>query len=98
MNEEEWNTLEEIAKFLNQFVSHEKGPRYSYIDRLAAAYDPKIVEITMQEALREARSANFWVPAIESVKKFIELCNKDLKYSIRTSALALAYRSKGGAT
>jgi hypothetical protein len=99
MNEkEEWEILEEIAKFLNQFVSHEKGPRYSYIDRLAAAYDPKIVEITIQEALREARSANFWVPAMESIKKFIELCNKDLRYSIRTSALALAYRSKGGAT
>jgi hypothetical protein len=96
MYEEEWKILEEIAKFLNQFISHEKGPRYSYIDRLAAAYDPRIVEITIQEALREARSADFWVPDIDSVKKFVELCNKDLRYSTRASALALAYQSKRG--
>jgi len=97
IKEEEWRVLREIAKFLNQFITHEKGPRYSYIDRLAAAYNSKIVEVTIQEALREARSAEFWVPDIESVEKFIELCNEDLKYSTIASALALAYQSRGGA-
>jgi hypothetical protein len=96
IREEEWKVLREIAKFLNQFITHEGGPRYGYIDRLAAAYNSKIVEVTIQEALREARSADFWVPDIESIRKFIELCDEDLRYSTIASALALAYQSRGG--
>jgi hypothetical protein len=96
IKEEEWRILREMAKFLNQFITHEKGPRYGYIDRLAAAYNSKIVEVTIQEALREARSAEFWVPNMESIEKFIELCDEDLRYSTIASALALAYQSRGG--
>lgn len=97
LSDEEHAVIREIAKFLNQFIVAEKGPRYGYIDRLAAPYNPKIVEITLQEALREARSASFrFLPSATSVEKFIELCNKDLRYSTLASALALAYQGKGG--
>jgi|GEM_PF-6201591 len=96
IGEEEWRILREIARFLNQFLTHERGPRYSYIDRLAAAYNSKIVEVTIQEALREAHSADFRIPDVESIKKFIELCMEDLRYSTIASALALAYQTKGG--
>lgn len=95
-SDEEWRVLQDMARFLNQFIAQEERPRYGYIDRLATPYSSKIIEITLQEALREARSANFWVPDVDCVRKFVELCNKNLRYATITSALALAYQ-RGGA-
>jgi len=102
LSDEEWSVLRRLAKFFNQFITYDENrPRYSYIDRLAAPYNPKVVEVTVQEALREARSAarlaarsaKFDVPTADDVRKFLELCNKDLRYSTIVSALALARQS-----
>lgn len=91
LSQEDWEIIEDIARFLNQFITKTDRPRYCYIDRLATPYNQQIVEVTLQEALREAWSAEFWVPSMTNVKKFIELCNKDLQYSTIMAALALAY-------
>lgn len=90
-SQEDWKTIEEISKFFNQFVNKADRPRYGYIDRLASPYNQRIVEVTLQEALREACSAGFWIPSTASVRRFIELCNKNLRYSTIMSALALAF-------
>jgi len=93
-SKDEWDVLHEIARFLNQFLTKGDRPRYGYIDRLANPYQPKVIEVTLQEALREARSADYWVPSADVIRKFIELCNKDLSYATITSALALAFQRK----
>jgi hypothetical protein len=100
LDEEKWNIMRNVASFLNQFVSKDpKRPRYSYIDRLSAPYNQEIILITMQEALREARSADYWVPDENDIENFLKLCGEDLHYATITSALALTYRrreEKGG--
>ncbi|MEM4447220.1 MAG: hypothetical protein QW461_08015 [Candidatus Jordarchaeales archaeon] len=96
LSEEEWGVLRDIAGFLRQFVEYDpERPRYGYIDRLATPYNLKIVELTLEEALREARSSgDFWIPSEESVKRFLELCSRDLRYSTIVAALALAKLSR----
>jgi len=96
IGDEEWKALYEVARFLNQFITKSDRPRYGYIDRLANPYNHKVVEVTLQEALREARSAEYWIPSAEAIKRFIELCGEDLRYATITSALALAYHGKEG--
>lgn len=93
MDEEKLEVIRHIARFLNQFVSKDpERPRYSYIDRLSAPYNQEIVLVTMQEALREARSADYWIPTEDVVENFLKLCSEDLRYATITSALALTYR------
>ncbi|MEM3449285.1 MAG: hypothetical protein QXU11_12260 [Thermoproteota archaeon] len=94
--EEKLEVIRGIARFLNQFVSKDpERPRYSYIDRLSAPYNQEMVLITIQEALREARSAEYWVPREDVVENFLKLCNEDLRYATITSALALTYGRNG---
>ncbi|MEM2173317.1 MAG: hypothetical protein QXS66_08815 [Thermoproteota archaeon] len=91
--------IQNIAHFLNQFISKDpEKPRYSYIDRLSSPYNYEVVLVSIQEALREARSADYWIPNEEIVEKFLKLCSEDLRYATITSALALTYGKgeKGG--
>lgn len=96
MDEDKLEVIRNIASFLNQFISKDpERPRYSYIDRLSAPYNQEIVLISLQEALREARSAGYWVPNEDIVENFLKLCSEDLRYATITSALALTYGKKG---
>jgi len=88
----EWAVIRDVARFLNQFVARDPTrPRYSYIDRLSTPYNKEIVLITLQEALREARSADYWIPKEDIIEDFIKLCNEDLHSATITSALSLTY-------
>lgn len=96
MDEDRLEVIRNIACFLNQFVSKDpERPRYSYIDRLSAPYNQEIVLITIQEALREARSAKYWVPNEDIVENFLKLCGENLRYATIASALALTYGKSG---
>lgn len=95
LDKDKLEVIRNIAYFLNQFVSKDpERPRYSYIDRLSAPYNQEIVLISMQEALREARSAGYWVPTEDIVENFLKLCGEDLRYATIVSALALTYGKK----
>lgn len=97
LDEDKLKVIRNIAYFLNQFVSNDpERPRYGYIDRLSVPYNHEIVLVSIQEALREARSAEYWIPSEDVVEDFLKLCGEDLRYATIASALALTYGKSEG--
>jgi len=97
LSEKEWNAVKDLASMLRYFV---RSRKYGYVDRLANAYNPTIAEITIREALREARSAfdqneKVHLPSESNVRQVIELINKDLSIAGILAALALAFPERG---
>jgi len=96
--EDDWNAVRDLASMFRYFVRNRK---YGYVDRLANAYNPRVAEITIREALREARSAfdqneKVHLPSEDNVKRVIELINKDLSIAGLLAALSLAFPEKRG--
>ncbi len=92
-SEDEWNAVRDLASMLRYFV---RSRKYGYIDRLANAYNPMVAEITIREALREARSAfdqneKVHLPSEDNVRRVIELISRDLSVAGILAALALAF-------
>lgn len=90
---EEETVVRTIGGFLGQFLYKEERPRYGYIDRIASAYRPEVVETALVEALREAHSERrkYWIPDRDTIEEFIKLCDTDLRYARRAAILAFGY-------
>ncbi|MDJ0271872.1 MAG: hypothetical protein QXN23_07380 [Candidatus Caldarchaeum sp.] len=96
--EEEWSSLLDVARTFRYFVFESK---YGYVDRLANAFNHRIAEVAVMEALREARSAadageKVHIPSETHVRKVVELMKKDLSAAKVLAALALAFPEKRG--
>lgn len=90
-NEEEWKAIEDVARMLRE---HIKDENYSYVDKLANAFNSYVAEVSIEEALRAARSKGTWIASEVDVKTVIKLLREDLNVSRVIAALALAIPSK----
>lgn len=90
-DEEEWKAMRDVARMLRD---HVKDENYSYVDKLANAFNSYVAEISIEEALRAARSKGTWIASEEHVKAVINLLREDLSAARVIAALALAVPSK----
>ena len=95
-SEEEWEAMRDVSRMLNYFVRNNK---YSYVDRLANAYGMFSAVQTLEEALRDARSAlgqgeMVHIPSEESFRTVIELLERNLDAAKVIAGLALAFPSR----
>jgi len=91
IDQKDWGVLRDVAKLLKYFVKEHK---YRYIDSLANAYNPKVAELILREALREAKSAkdqgaDVYLPSEDSLIRFIEMISEDLSVTGIVAALSL---------
>ena len=89
---------EPIARMLRYYVQNR---RYGYIDRLANAYKPEVAIVVLEEALREARSAQgigerVYVPSEEETRAFMRRVMEDMSIVKVVAALALSYGVRRG--
>ena len=94
--EKEWESMRSVARMLNFFVRNNK---YGYVDRLANAYSAAAAVQTLEEALREARSAlsqgeAVHIPSDDSLRTVIELLGRSRGAAKIIASLALAFPSK----
>ena len=94
-SEDEWRAMEDVADMLRV---HVRDNNFSYVDKLANAFNSYVAEVSIEEALRAARSKGSWVASEESVKTVIKLLRRDLSTARVIAALALAApkRREGG--
>ena len=90
-SEDEWKAIEDVADMLR---GHVRDNNFSYVDKLANAFNSYVAEVSIEEALRAARSKGGWVASEESVKTVIKLLRKDLSTARVIAALALASPKK----
>jgi len=95
-SKEEWESMHEVARMLNYFV---RSSKYGYVDRLANAYSLSAAIQTLEEALREARSAQsqgekVHIPSDDAIKVTFELLSRRLEAAKVIASLALAYPSR----
>jgi len=88
--------MSDVARMLNFFVRNSK---YGYVDRLANAYSVTAAIQTLEEALREARSAQsqgeaVHIPSEESFRMVIELLSTRREATKIIAGLALAFPAK----
>lgn len=88
---EEWEAIRDVARMLR---AHVEGENYSYVDKLANAFNSYIAEVSIEETLRASRSKGTWIASEEHVKMVIELLRKDLSTARVIAALALAIPSR----
>lgn len=89
--EEEWKAIQDVAAMLR---AHVKDENYSYVDKLANAFNSYVAEVSIEEALRAARSKESWIPSEESVRTVIKLLREDLSVARIIAALSLAMSSR----
>lgn len=90
-DKEEWEAIEDVARMLRE---HVKDENYSYVDKLANAFNSYVAEVSLEEALRAARSKGTWIASEKHVKDVIKLLREDLGTARVIAALALAIPSK----
>lgn len=90
-DKEEWEAIEDVARMLRE---HVKDENYSYVDKLANAFNSYVAEVSLEEALRAARSKRTWIASEKHVKDVIKLLREDLGTARVIAALALAIPSK----
>ncbi|MCR8487245.1 MAG: hypothetical protein NDP22_02390 [Crenarchaeota archaeon] len=88
--EEEWKAIQDIARMLRE---HVKDNNYSYVDKLANAFNSYVAEVSIEEALRASRSKGTWIASEDHVKTVINLLRKDLSVARVIAALALSVPS-----
>lgn len=86
-SDEEWEAIRDVAKMLRAHVADQN---YSYVDKLANAFNSYVAEVSIEEALRASRSKESWIASEEHVKTVIALLRKDLSAARVIAALALA--------
>ena len=89
--EEEWQAIKDVAKMLRE---HVKDENYSYVDKLANAFNSYVAEVSIEEALRASRSKGTWIASEDHVKMVINLLRKDLSVARVIAALALSAPSR----
>ncbi|MEM4469147.1 MAG: hypothetical protein QW607_01140 [Desulfurococcaceae archaeon] len=89
--EEEWEAIQDVARMLRE---HVKDNNYSYVDKLANAFNSYVAEVSIEEALRASRSKGTWIASEDCVKTVINLLRKDLSVAKVIAALALSAPSR----
>lgn len=89
--EEEWQAIQDVARMLRE---HVKDENYSYVDKLANAFNSYVAEVSIEEALRASRSKGTWIASENHVKTVINLLRKDLNVARVIAALALSAPSR----
>ena len=90
-SENEWKAMQDVASMLR---GHVRDNNFSYVDKLANAFNSYVAEVSIEEALRAARSKGGWVASEDNVKTVINLIRRDLSATRVIAALALSAPKK----